>query len=197
MIALERDEEARAQWRTLSLTWDPENLVFVDESGCNTTFHMRYGRALRGHRLEMAAPRNWKTNTTILGALTLKGWQAMTIEGATDTDVFDAFIEYVIVPSLRPGQIVIMDNLSVHKSANARALVEAKGCQWVFLPTYSPDFNPIEKMWSKLKAQLRRAAARTQEALEDAIAKGLAKVSSSDAMGWFTAAGFPPKAHTQ
>lgn len=125
------------QWRSLALSWHPEDLVFVDESGCNTTFHMRYGRALRGQRLEMAAPRNWKTNTTILGALTLNSWQAMTIEGATDTDVFDAFVEFVIVPSLRPGQIVIMDNLSVHKSANARALVEAKGCQWVFLPTYS------------------------------------------------------------
>lgn len=185
------------QWRSLALSWHPEDLVFVDESGCNTTFHMRYGRALRGQRLEMAAPRNWKTNTTILGALTLNSWQAMTIEGATDTDVFDAFVEFVIVPSLRPGQIVIMDNLSVHKSANARALVEAKGCQWVFLPTYSPDFNPIEKMWSKLKAHLRRVAARTQEALEDAIAKGLTKVSNSDAIGWFTAAGFPPKAHTQ
>ena len=115
----------------------------------------------------------------------------MTLEGATDRDVFEAFIEHVIVPWLRPGQIVIMDNLSAHKSETAKAMVEAKGCQWVFLPTYSPDFNPIEKMWSKLKAYLRKAAARTQEALEEAIAKGLSLVSEQDAAGWFKAAGFP------
>jgi transposase len=196
VIALERDDEARALWRAQASTWNPEDLVFLDESGCNTTFHMRYGRALRGQRLEMAVPRNWKTNTTILGALTLDDWQAMTLEGATDRHGFEAFIEHVIVPWLRPGQIVIMDNLSVHKSERARKLVEAKGCQWIFLPTYSPDFNPIEKMWSKLKACLRRAAARTQQALEEAIATALSKVSNSDAIGWFTAAGFKPKAQT-
>lgn len=138
----------------------------------------------------MAVPRNWKGNTTILGGLSLEGWQAMTLQGATDRDVFEAFIEHVIVPWLRPGQIVIMDNLSAHKSEKAKAMVEAKGCQWVFLPTYSPDFNPIEKMWSKLKAYLRKNAARTQEALEEAIAKGLSLVSTQDAAGWFKAAGF-------
>lgn len=196
MIASERDEAARALWRLVASAWEPEQLVFVDESGCNTTFHVRYGRALRGQRLEAAVPRNWKSNTTIIGALTLDGWQAMTIEGATDRLVFEAFIEDILVPSLRPGQIVIMDNLSVHKSETARKMVEAKGCQWVFLPTYSPDFNPIEQMWSKVKAYLRKVAARTQEALEEAIAQALAKVSNSDAVGWFTAAGFKPKDHT-
>jgi transposase len=191
--AAERDEEARQTWRTQARLWKTEDLVFLDESGCNTTFHLRYGRAPRGQRLEASVPRNWKTNTTIVGALALDGWQAMIVEGAMDRPAFDAFIEHLLVPWLRPGQIVILDNLSTHKSETARRLVEAKGCRWVFLPTYSPDFNPIEMMWSKLKAHLRKAAARTQETLETAISKGLGEVSRQDAQGWFNAAGFSPE----
>lgn len=197
MRATERDEAARSSWRSQALSWSAEDLVFLDESGCNTTFHLRYGRAPRGQRLEAAVPRNWKSNTTIVGALTLQGWQAMTLEGAMDRNAFDAFIEHFLVPWLRPGQIVILDNLSAHKSETARRLVESRGCQWVFLPTYSPDFNPIEMMWSKLKSHLRHAAARTQEALEVAIGQGLDKVSKQDARGWFTAAGFPPTDQSQ
>jgi transposase len=188
--AQEQDLEARSLWRTLAKQWRPEDLVFIDESGCNTTFHSRYGRSLRGQRLDSVVPRNWKSNTTIIGALTLQDWQAMTLEGAMDRFAFDAFIEHVLVPGLRPGQIVVLDNLSTHKSEKARTMVEAAGCQWVFLPTYSPDFNPIEMMWSKLKTYLRKTAARTQEALEDAIAQGLKKISAKDARGWFGAAGF-------
>jgi transposase len=191
--AQEQDEAARALWRDTAATWDARNLVFLDESGCNVTLHRSHGRAPKGERLEAAVPRNWNQNTTIIGALSLKEascWQAMTLEGACDRLAFEAFIEHVLVPSLRPGQIIVMDNLNVHKSARARELVEAEGCRWEFLPTYSPDLNPIEGMWSKLKAHLRAVAARTQEALEAAIKTGLFTVTPQDAQGWFVHAGY-------
>jgi len=173
--------------------------VFLDETGCNTTLYRLMGRAPRGVRLEERVPRNWKHNTTVLGALSLgaqaqENWQALILEGAADRLAFEAFIEHVVVPWLRPGQIVILDNLSAHKSAKAQRLVEEKGCRWVYLPTYSPDFNPIEMLWSKLKQYLRTVAARTQEALEEAITHGLFRVSSQDAAGWFNAAGYPSPA---
>lgn len=152
--------------------------------------HRLHGRAKRGQRLQERVPRNWKGNTTILGALALQGWQALIVEAATDRLIFEAFIEQIVVPWLRPGQTVILDNLSAHKSEKARRLVQEKGCRWVFLPTYSPDFNPIEMLWSKLKAYLRTVAARTPEALEEAITDGLFTISEQDAVGWFKAAGF-------
>jgi transposase len=196
--AQEQDEAARARWQNEVTNWDARDLVFLDESGCNTTLHRSYGRAPKGERLEAAVPRNWKENTTIIGALCLSEtacWQAMVIEGACDRLAFETFIEVVLVPSLRPGQIVIMDNLNVHKSARARELVEVAGCRWEFLPTYSPDLNPIEGMWSKLKAHLRATAARTQDALEAAIKTGLFTVTLQDAHGWFAHAGYKPLAH--
>lgn len=196
MSASERNEPARAQWRERAAGWNPADLVFLDESGCNTSLHRTHGRARRGQRLAASVPRNWKENTTIIGALSVAGWQALTLPGAADRLAFEAFVEKILVPSLRAGQIVILDNLNTHKSALAQRLVQAAGCSWVFLPPYSPDMNPIEMMWSKLKAHLRAVAARTQEDLDAAISSGLFTVSPADTLGWFTAAGFPPRVHS-
>lgn len=153
--------------------------------------HRLYARAPRGQRAFGVVPRNRGTNTTVLGALSVRGVQAvMTLEGATDTLAFEAFIEQVLLPTLEPGQIVVLDNLSAHKSAKAQKMVEAKDCQWVFLPAYSPDFNPIEEMWSKFKSDLRREAPRTQHHLDQLIWPLLSTVTPQHARNWFKHAGF-------
>ena len=151
----------------------------------------RYGRAPRGQRVVGTAPRNHGPNTTVIAALSPEGIPAaMTVEGAIDRPAFDAFVRQVLVPSLVPGQTVIWDNLSVHKSATAQALIEAAGCQVCFLPSYSPDFAPIELAFSKLKTFLRRRQARTHAALDEAISAGLATITTEDAHGWFTHCGY-------
>jgi transposase len=171
-------------------------LVFVDESGTNLAMTPRYGRAPRGQRAVGAAPRNHGKNTTLVAALSLDGMTAaMTVEGAMDRAAFDAFVAKALIPSLRPGQVVIWDNLSVHKSADAQRRIAAAGCQLLWLPPYSPDFAPIEHASSKLKATLRRTGARTRAALEDAIAAGLAAITAADARGWFAHCGYPIPAH--
>ena len=114
----------------------------------------------------------------------------MTIEGATDTEVFRIYVEEVLLPALRPGAIVVMDNLSPHKSQPTLELMARAGVEVLFLPAYSPDFNPIEKMWSKLKAYLRKAEARTREELEQAIAQALKTVTAQDARNWFASCGY-------
>jgi transposase len=151
------------------------------------------GRAMRGKRLHASAPCGRWRSTTMIGAIRLDGdplGMSMTIEGATDTDVFRAYVEGILCPKLHPGDIVIMDNLGAHKSPGTLALIQAAGAEVKFLPAYSPDFNPIEKMWSKVKGLLRSAEARTQEQLEQAIAAALAKVTAKDAMGWFASCGY-------
>jgi transposase len=165
--------------------------VFVDECGINTTLHRRYARAQQGQRAEGVVPRNWKENTTVIGAIGTTGLQAvMTFEGALDRSAFEAFVEQILVPTLHAGQIVIMDNLSAHKSAQARQRVEAAGCRWEFLPAYSPDFNPIEQLWSKFKSDLRREAARTQPALDQSIWPLLSTVTPQHAHNWFKNCGY-------
>jgi len=149
------------------------------------------GRSPRGRRLHASAPHGHWHTTTMISSVRLDGTcAAMTIEAATDTDVFTAYVEHILVPSLRPGDIVVMDNLAPHKSPRARALIEAAGAAVLFLPPYSPDLNPIEKMWSKIKALLRRAEARTRDQLFAAIAAALNKVTAQDARGWFTSCGY-------
>ena len=134
-----------------------------------------------------SVPKNRGPNTTILGALSLEGVQAaMTVEGPADGAVFEAFVEQVLCPSLQPGQIVVMDNLSTHKSARVKELIEGCGCQLRFLPTYWPDLNPIEMAWSKLKTYLRVVGARTRDVLEEAIGQGLKAITSHDARNWFS-----------
>ena len=149
------------------------------------------GRALRGHRLLAKAPHgHWRT-TTMISSVRLDGTTAcMTIEGATDTAVFQAYVREVLGPSLRPGDIVIMDNLSPHKNEVTLALITAAGASVRFLPAYSPDLNPIEMMWSKVKTLLRTAEARTAEELLLAIGQALQRVCAQDAAGWFAACGY-------
>lgn len=149
------------------------------------------GRAPRGQRVHASAPAgHWQT-MTLIGSLRLDGsTAALAIPGATDTEVFRAYVAEVLCPTLRPGDLVIMDNLTPHKSEPTLALIAAAGAQVLFLPAYSPDFNPIEKMWSKIKALLRSAQARTSETLIAAIRAALAQVTAKDALGWFASCGY-------
>jgi transposase len=149
------------------------------------------GRALRGARVHAAAPcGHWQT-TTMISSIRLDGSTAcMTIAGATDTEVFRAYVAEVLGPTLRPGDIVVMDNLAPHKSEPTLELIAQAGAEVLFLPAYSPDFNPIEKMGSKVKTLLRTAEARTPEELVHAIGTALAKVTAKDALGWFTSCGY-------
>jgi transposase len=185
--ASERDEEERAAWRARAQAeFDPQALVFVDESGCNLALTPLYGWAPRGQRALAQAPRNRGPTTTVLAALTSEGvLAAMRIEGPTNTEVFLTYLDQVLCPALRPGQVVVMDQLNVHKAAGVRQRLEACGCRLEFLPAYSPDFNPIEEAFSKLKTYLRRQKARTRERLGDAIDAGLQRLTPQDARGWF------------
>lgn len=149
------------------------------------------GRAPRGERLHAAAPHGHWHTTTMISAIRLDGsTAAMAIEGATDTEVFRAYVEKVLCPMLRAGDIVVMDNLSPHKNELTLSLIEAAGASVLFLPPYSPDLNPIEKMWSKVKQSLRSAEARTREELLEAIDRALQAVTAKDAMGWFASCGY-------
>lgn len=165
--------------------------MFLDESGVTTQMTRRYGRAPSGQRVGEGAPAgHWRT-LTLLGALTAEGMLAsMTIESPTDGDVFLAYLEQVLCPRLQPGQIVIMDNLSAHKVAGVRSLIEACGAQRLYLPPYSPDFNPIEKAWSKIKQLLRTAKARMLDVLEEAAAQAIAAITADNAIAWFTYCGY-------
>ena len=170
---------------------DPQRLVFQDESGATTEMTRRYGRAPRGERVAEGTPAgHWRT-LTLLGAMSLEGvMAAMTVESPTDGDVFLAYVEQVLCPRLRPGQVVIMDNLPAHKVEGVRGLIEAVGAELLYLPPYSPDFNPIEQAWSKIKQQLRSAKARTLETLEVAITQALAQITIQNATAWFAHSGY-------
>lgn len=171
--------------------FDLGRLKFIDESGVNIAMTRLYGRAPRGERVVGSAPRNYGANITMLGALSAAGLCAlMTVDGATDSEVFAAFVREVLAPTLSAGDIVVLDNLGAHRSAAARKAVEARGARLVFLPPYSPDLNPIERCWSKIKTALRAAKARTREALEEAIKQAIVTVSESDACAWFKHCGY-------
>lgn len=166
-------------------------LKFVDESGVNLALTRLFGRAPKGQRVVAAVPQNYGENVTMLGALSLSGVEAlMTVNGATDGDIFLVFVREVLAPTLSEGDVVIWDNLGAHRSQAVREVVEARGAQLLFLPPYSPDMNPIERCWSKIKTFLRAAKARTREALEAAIKQALATITESDAHAWFTHCGY-------
>ena len=166
-------------------------MVFVDECGIATDMARRYGRAAGGQRARGAVPHGRWTRLTVLGGLTLAGLTAcMSIEGAADTAVLVAFVEHVLVPTLTPGQVVVLDNLSVHRAARVRELVEQAGCTLRFLPPYSPDLNPIEPAWSKLKTLLRGVGARTTATLEQALAGVITAITPDDARGYFHHCGY-------
>jgi transposase len=173
---------------------DPARLVFVDECGTHTSMTRRKARAVRGERAHGAVPRNRGPVTTLIAGVSLAGMSpAMTVEGGTDTAVFATYLEHFLLPALTPGQVVVVDNVGAHQPERIRALVEAAGCELVFLPAYSPDLSPIEEGFSKLKTLIRAAAARTRAALDAAIAAALEAVTAADATGWFAHAGYPTR----
>jgi transposase len=166
-------------------------LKFIDECGVNLAMTRRFGRAPRGERVADTVPQNYGRNVTVIGALSCHGIDAvMTIEGATDAAVFRAYVEHGLVPTLRPDDIVVLDNLGAHKVAGIRRAIEAAGAQVLYLPPYSPDCSPIEPCWSKLKTFLRAAKARTRDALDAALKAALDTVTVSDARGWFKHCGY-------
>jgi transposase len=194
IAATERDEAARAAWWARIAALDPARLVFVDETGSHRGLTPRYARAPRGERAPGRAPACRGKNLTLVGALGHTGIvAALTLEGALDGVACAAFAQQVLAPRLRPGQVVIWDNVKPHQDATARAAVEARGCDLVFLPAYSPDLSPIELAFSKVKEALRRAEARTREDLETAIGAALAAVTPDDAAGWFRHCGYFPQ----
>jgi transposase len=166
-------------------------LIFIDESGVNLAMTRRYGRAPRGERVMDAAPENYGDNVTIIGALSHRGLGAvMTIGGAADGAVLRAYVDQVLVPTLWPGDVVVMDNLNTHKMVGIREAIEAAGAELVYLPPYSPDLSPIERCWSKLKTLLRTAKARERETLDEAVAAAIDQVRAGDAAGWFKHCGY-------
>lgn len=191
LIAREQPEDARAAWRDEVAALDPASLVFLDETSTPTDLTPAHGRAPRGQRVVGRIPqRRWRT-VTLLATLTPQGFgPSFQFEGALDRAIFTAYVERILVPALRPGQIVILDNLSVHKSARARAVIEAAGCQVRFLPTYSPDFNPIEQAFSQLKGRLRRAEARSVAAIFAATADAYPALTADHARHYYRNAGY-------
>ena len=191
-----RDEETRTAWREAVAQRDPEQFVFVDESGAHTALTRLYGWAPHDHRATGAVPRNHGKNTTLVAALTPEGLQVpWLIEGAMNTETFAWYITEQLAPTLRPGQVVVLDNLSVHKAERIRQAIEARHCTLLFLPPYSPDFTPIEQAFSKLKAILRGLGARTKEALQEAVRLAIEAITRHDAAAWFAHAGYALPAH--
>jgi transposase len=166
-------------------------LIFLDESGAKTNLTRLRGRALRGKRVHAKSPHgHWQT-TTMLCAMRVDGSTAcMAVEGATDTEVFRAYVERVLCPTVRAGDLVVMDNLSPHKDDSTLDLLMEAGAEVRFLPAYSPDLNPIENMWSKVKTHLRSAAARTESDLLQAIGSALKSITRQDATNWFAHCGY-------
>ena len=154
-----------------------------------------YGYSRKGERVRLEVPRNRGKNTTLLASMTLGGMgETMAVEGSTDQEVFEAYVEHALAPTLQAGQVVVMDNLSAHKPAKVRELIELRGCELIYLPAYSPDFNPIEEAFAKIKGMLRQAGARTKDALVDVLGKALSAISAQDARGYFEHAGYRPQA---
>lgn len=167
--------------------------MFVDECSTNTSLSPIYGWARRGSRVSFEVPRNWGANVTLLSSMGFEGMgPSLAVEGATTKVVFEAYVQRVLLPRLRAGQIVVMDNLSAHKGERVRELIEGRGCELLYLPAYSPDLNPIEEAFSKLKASLRRAGARTRESLLEAMGRALDAITAKDARGFFAHRGYRP-----
>ena len=171
---------------------DLSRLVFLDESGAKTNMTRLRGRAKGGGRCVDDTPHGHWCTTTMMSSIRLDGSTAcMAIDGATSAEVFRAYVHHVLVPTLRPGDLVILDNLPAHKDREALDRIAEVGAEVRFLPPYSPDLNPIEKMWSKVKEFLRAAKARTQEALLRALAAALHTITPQDVQGWFSSCGYP------
>lgn len=183
--------QARSEWREFQKQVDSKRLIFLDETGAKTNMTRLYGRSLHGERCYDSAPSGHWESVTILSALRLNGsTESIVFDGAVDGKMFDEYIKVFLAPTLQPGDIVIADNLRVHQSKNAYDAIKLRQAELIFLPAYSPDLNPIEKMWSKIKQLLRGIKARDNEELFEGIGKALELVSANDAQGWFESAGY-------
>ena len=195
LLASERDEEKRAAWREEAGGIAPELFVWVDECGTHTSMTRTRARAPKGERAYGKVPRNRGKNTTLISSMVLSGMGAsMAFEGATDASAFEIYVEHFLAPTLKEGQIVVMDRLGAHRGERVRELIEERGAVLWFLPSYSPDLSPIEEAFSKLKALLKKKAARTKEALLEAIAEALRAVTPQDVKGWFAHCAYGTKA---
>ena len=186
----------RGLWRWLASRFDARRLVFVDESGFHTSMTRLRARAPKGKRAYGKVPKNRGKNTTLIAAITLEGAMgtSMTVEGATDSEAFEAYVEHFLAPTLEKGQVVL-DGLGAHRPKRIRELIEARGADLVFLPSYSPDLNPIEEAFSKVKALVRKEGARVRQALVEAIGRALTgraltAVTPEDAASFFAHAGY-------
>jgi transposase len=186
-----RIQALRRSFIEIAKRLDPHQLVFIDEAGSHVAMTREYARAPRGERAYGTVPRNAGTVTTMIGALDVKGVRAMmTIEGATDAEVFETFLERFLLRKLKPGDIVVLDNVGAHRTAEVRRLIRSAGARVLYLPPYSPDLNPIELAWSKLKGLLRDFGARTRDALDDAIRRAMDLIDGHDAAAWFAHCGY-------
>lgn len=193
MRATQRNNYKRGWFRRRARRVTRSRFVFVDESGVNTAMTRRYGRAPRGERAVDAAPRNYGTHTSVIGALGLRGLVAtLTVAGAVDAEVFNAYAERVLAPRLRPGDVIVLDNLGAHRASRIEEVAASRKAQVLWLPPYSSDLSPIEQCWSKIKAYLRGAKARTQEQLNQALVAAIGLVTKADIRGWFKHCGYSP-----
>jgi transposase len=190
--AAERDEFLRAAWRVMvAARTQASRFVFVDECSTNTSLSPLYAWSPKGQRARCRVPRNYGPNVTLLASMTHEGiGPCLVVEGATTREVFETYIEQMLRPELRPGQVVVMDNLSSHKGERVHKLIEERGCKLLYLPPYSPDLNPIEEAFSKVKGLLREAEARTYEALVETIGRALSAVTAQDALGYLEHCGY-------
>ena len=188
------DVVARRQaWFDAQPDLDPEKLIFIDETGASTKMARLRGRAKRGERCRAAVPHgHWKTTTFTAGLRLASLGAPRLLDGPMDGDAFRAYVTQVLAPELTPGDIVVMDNLPAHKVTGVRHAIEQAGATLLYLPPYSPDFNPIEMAFSKLKATLRQAAARTVDDLWDAVAQSLDEFTPTECRNYFAAAGYEP-----
>jgi transposase len=184
-------KERRDAWHQQVSGIGAEQFIFIDESGARTNMTRERARGPRGQRVVADTPHgHWKTTTMISGVRLDGACASMVLDGATDADAFRAYVQHVLVPELRRGDVVVMDNLQPHKSAGVREMIESAGASVLYLPPYSPDFNPIENMWSKVKQFLKSVAARTFDELCDAIAEALRRVTRDDCVGFFNHCGY-------
>lgn len=187
----ERVQEQRAAYRHELAAEVIGRLKFLDESGSNIAMTRLFGRAAPGERICAGTPQNYGENISMLACLAVSGVSApMTIEGSVDSLAFLEYVTEVLAPTLSKDDMVVMDNLSAHKVKGVREAVEGRGAKLIYLPPYSPDLNPIEKCWSKIKTYLRAAKARTREALEAALKAALLTITAEDAAGWFESCGY-------
>lgn len=191
MVARERNRRKRAwHWRRIKKIVQAR-LRFLDEAGATTILTRLYARALGGNRTTEAVPRNYAQSTSMIATLSIDGVEAaMLIEGSVDTLVFNAYCEQVLQPTLKRGDVIVLDNLAAHRASRIEEIAASCGAQVLWLPPYSPDFSPIELMWSKVKAYLKKVKARTQSDLEKAIAEALQTITTSDCLNWFRHCGY-------